>query len=270
MPASSDADFPELNSEAQERWEKNARWWDQWVGDGNDWHDLLIRPATERLLEARHGEVVLELACGNGLFARRMAQLGCRVIACDSSASLVDCARSRRSEHSELIEYHLLDVTNAASLATLLGCGRFHAAVCNMAIMDIAVITPMFEAVHRALKMSGRFVFSVPHPCFNTCGCRLTPDPARDRKGSPIVKVTCYKSLAPALGRMASTQPVAHYYFNRTLSTLFSVGFKAGFVLDAVEEPAFESTEEPRDSLAWRHCPDIPPIFVARLCKAVA
>src|SRR6266566_3491276 len=158
-------DFRELAGESRDIWDQNARWWDARMGEGNDWHTLLIAPAVEKLLGVAPGERVLELACGNGQFARRLASLGARVVACDSSAAFLDCARLRTSEHSHSIEYRLMDLGAEQRLAVL-GAGEFDAVVCNMALMDIACITPVLRAVHRALKASGRFVFSIPHPCF--------------------------------------------------------------------------------------------------------
>src|SRR5258708_27331174 len=88
-------DFPELVRETQEIWEQNARWWDANMGEGNSWHRSLIAPATERLLGIRAGERVLELACGNGQFARCLASLGAHIVACDFSPAFLDCARQR-------------------------------------------------------------------------------------------------------------------------------------------------------------------------------
>ncbi|MSQ37606.1 MAG: hypothetical protein EXR61_04755 [Chloroflexi bacterium] len=58
-------------------WEANADHWDAKFGtDGNDDRKLLIGPTTERLLGLRTRETVLDVACGNGVFARRMTELG--------------------------------------------------------------------------------------------------------------------------------------------------------------------------------------------------
>jgi ubiquinone/menaquinone biosynthesis C-methylase UbiE len=130
---------------------------------------LLIALAVEKLLGFQPGERVLESACGNGLFARRLASMGARVAACDSSAALLDCARLRTSEHSERIEYCLIDLTGEEHLPAL-GTGEFEAAVFNMALMDIVCITPMLRAVRRTPKAGGRFAFSAPHPASTRTG----------------------------------------------------------------------------------------------------
>src|SRR5438270_7703546 len=153
------ADFPHLAEEGRDIWDRNAKWWDARMGEGNDWHRLLIAPAVEKLLSVVPGERVLELACGNGQFARRLASVGARVVACDFSRAFLDCARRRTSEHADRIDYRLVDLTSENQTAAL-GTRQFDAAVCNMALMDIASITPVLHAVWRTLKPEGRFVFS--------------------------------------------------------------------------------------------------------------
>ena len=88
-------DFPELAQQTSDLWERNAGWWDEQMGEGNVWHQTLVAPATERLLALREGERVIDLACGNGQFARRMAQFGAHVTAVDVSESMLDAARER-------------------------------------------------------------------------------------------------------------------------------------------------------------------------------
>jgi len=196
------ADFADLIVESQDIWDQNARWWDARMGEGNDWHRMLIAPAVEELLGVQPGERVLELACGNGQFARRLVSLGARVLACDSSAAFLDCARLRTSAYSERIEYQMIDLTSEEQLAALGTC-EFDAPVCNMALMDIACITPLLRAVRRTLRADGRFVFSVPHPCFNTSGTTLLAE-RDDYQGDDTVtfsvRVRRYRSLAPQKG----------------------------------------------------------------------
>jgi SAM-dependent methyltransferase len=259
-------DFPDLTRESRDIWDQNARWWDGRMGEGNDWHRLLVAPAVEKLLGVQPGERVLELACGNGQFARRLASMGARVVACDSSAAFLNCARLRTSEHSESVEYRLIDLTVEEHLAAL-GAGEFDAAVCNMALMDIACITPLLRMVRRTLKAGSRFVFSIPHPCFNTNGTTLLVE-RDDYQGDGIasfsVRVRQYRSLAPQKGIGIVGQPQPHYYFHRPLHTLLGACFTAGMMLDGLEEPAFTSSSA---SLApsWDNFGEIPPVLAARL-----
>ena len=127
-----------LARQAQEAWEKKASFWDESMGEGNAFQRVLIGPATERLLEVRQGVTVLDVACGNGLFSRRLAELGASVVATDFSEMFVELARARtqRAGYGDAVEYLVVDATDEERMLAL-GEERFDATVCNMALMDI-------------------------------------------------------------------------------------------------------------------------------------
>lgn len=148
-----------------------------------------------------------------------------------------------------------------------LGERRFDAAVCNMAMMDMAEIDPMLFALSRILKRKGRFVFSLMHPCFNA-GSKLTLE-EEDRAGEIVevyaVKVAKYLGLAPEKGLAIIGQPVPQYYFYRPLHALFNACFRAGFVMDGIEEPGFGPQDVGTRWFSWANLKEIPPVLVARL-----
>src|SRR5262245_35803247 len=143
---SGEADHPELAAATQAIWEQNAPWWDEQVGEGDLFQTRLVWPATERLLGPRPGQHILDLACGNGGFSRRLAARGCSVLACDFSLAFLERARARTVEHAALVEYRLVDLTDARQLLAL-GGQQFDAAVCGMALMDMAAIDPLLEGL---------------------------------------------------------------------------------------------------------------------------
>ena len=106
-------DLQRANEETREAWEQNAAFWDEHIGEGNDFVEVLIWPATKRLLEMRPGECVLDAGCGNGLYARRLAAIGADVVAFDFSSELIERARARTTEHTEHLEYLVMDATDS-------------------------------------------------------------------------------------------------------------------------------------------------------------
>lgn len=261
-------DAAALNRDAQAIWDANATFWDDAYGEGNQFQRVLLGPALERLLALQPEERVLEVACGNGTFARRMAALGATVVATDFSEVFLEHARSRTTgtEHADRIEYRLLDATQEQQLLAL-GERGFDAAVCNMGLMDMSAIDPLMRSVARLLKPGGRFVFSVSHPCFHNTATTLVAEQSEPNgvlTQTYAVKVAGYLHLTPAKGIGIIGQPEAHYYFDRPLNVLFGAGFRAGLMLDGFEEPAFDGAEPAANAFSWANLTEIPPALVAR------
>jgi len=126
-----------LNQEVRDIWNQNAPFWDERMGEGNAFHKILIEPTQERLLNVHAGQRILDIACGNGQFARRLARLGACVLGVDFSERMIERARARTSEPGGQIEFRILDCTRADALMSL-GENQFDGAVCTMALMDMA------------------------------------------------------------------------------------------------------------------------------------
>ncbi len=256
----------ELNRESRDIWDQNAAAWDEAMGEGNAFQRVLIAPTEERLLKLRPGEKVLDVACGNGVFARRLAQLGASVVACDFSEKLIELARARTTENRDRIAYRVVDATDESQLLAL-GEGEFDAAVCNMAMMDMLAIQPLANALVRLLKPGGRFVFAVMHPCFNTHGVTMVAEQSEidgQIRTTHALRIDQYLGLGPAKGLALREQPLPQYYFQRPLSVLFGTCFRAGFVLDALEEPA-EQPVPGAPTFDRGNYAEFPPVLVARL-----
>jgi SAM-dependent methyltransferase len=237
------------------------------MGEGNAFHKTLIEPTQERLLNVRAGQRILDIACGNGQFARRLAQLGVCVLAVDISERMIEHARARTAEATERIEFRVIDCTRADALLSL-GEKQFDAAVCTMALMDMSAIEPLFGALAKLLKAGGCLVFSVCHPCFNS-GRVMQGREREDVEGRMVdryfVRVSRYIHPLTHKGLAMIGQPDAQHYFHRPLSLLLKPAFAAGFVLDGIEEPVFPSPSEGQGSLFEHVYSDMPAALVARL-----
>jgi 2-polyprenyl-3-methyl-5-hydroxy-6-metoxy-1,4-benzoquinol methylase len=258
-----------MSAAVRAAWESNAEWWDDYIGrEGNEFHRTLVAPAQMRLLALTPGERVLEVACGNGQFAREMARAGAIVVASDFSEKFVERARQHTSaERIANVEFHVADATDERQIRAL-SSEPFDAAVCTMAMMDMSDLTPMLRAVRSVLRATGRFVFSVTHPCFQTEGARMFVE-REDRDGEMVtvhgLRISRYLTQETHRGLGIIGQPEPHYYFDRPLSVLFGDCFAAGFLLDAIEEPSFVGREAPERPFSWDNYPEIPPVLVARL-----
>ena len=262
------------NAYTREAWDANAAFWDERMGEGNDFVRVLTWPPTERLLDVRPGQRVLDVACGNGLTSRRLAALGARVTAIDFAEEMIARARAREPQPGAgrpPIDYRVVDATDEAALLAL-GEGEYDAALCAMALFDMAEIDPLLDALARLLKPGGRFVFSVLHPCFNGSHVTHVAEMA-DREGQVVteysMRVHSYMTPRRDLAAAIRGQPQAQIVFHRPLGVLLGACFRAGFVLDAIEERAFPP-DHPQGSsdLTWGgHYAEFPPVLVARVLR---
>lgn len=217
----------QTNDESLLAWETNADFWDSKMGDdSNEFHREIVRPKTELLLDIQPKEYVLDIACGNGNFSKRLAEQGAQVVAFDYSPRMIKNAKKRQAGYLESIDFQVCDGTNYNQVLALSKNRVFDKAVANMAIMDISDIAPLFRAVYSLLKDNGIFVFSTHHPCF------IRPD------GD-------YKKYLMHKGEAIAGQPMLHNYYHRSLQELFMCCFSSGFVIDGFYEEALQNADTP-------------------------
>ncbi len=264
-------DFASLGQETIGIWNRNADFWDERMGEGNEFHKFLIEPTQLKLLSLQAGERVLDIGCGNGQFARKMASLGADVLGVDAAPGMIEHARRRTStdtDYAGSVQFDVVDATDEAAMVAL-GAGEFDSVVCTMALMDISSITPIASAARLLLKPDGRMVFSVMHPCFNsTQGFRQTLE--REENDGELtervsVQVTRYIEPHTHKGLAMVGQPLPQNYFHRPISALLGVFFAVGFVVDAIKEPVFPEDLPGDDKLGWLMYKDIPPVLSVRL-----
>ena len=98
------------------------------------------------LLAPKPGERILDLGCGDGVLTRKLVDLGCEVVAVDSSAPLIEAATALGLD------------ARVMSAEALVFDNEFDAVFSNAVLHWIKRADPVIAGVHRALKPGGRFV----------------------------------------------------------------------------------------------------------------
>jgi len=130
----------------------------------------------------------------------------------------------------------------------------------------MAEIRPLFRGLAHVLKPGAPFVFSVLHPAFNSGAMRvLAEQDGNTGEFTYSVTVPRYLSEETTYGVAIVGQPNHQPHFHRPLYTLLAAGFEAGFVLDGLEEPAFDASRARPGVAAWDNLAEIPPVLVARM-----
>ncbi len=252
-----------VNDEVRNIWNANAEFWDHRMGEGNDFHRILIEPTQLKLLNIQNGQNILDVACGNGQFARKMAGLGAQITAIDFAENFIALARAKGGSN---INYQVINAASEIDLQKLSG-QTFDSIVCTMALMDMENIEVLIKYCPQILKPGGIFVFSILHPCFNSGEVVLVHE--RDDLGGELknryaVKISRYLISKSGLGIGMAGQPQPQYYFHRPISAILRYFFHNGFVLDAFEEPSFANIEN-SDNIFNNVFRDIPAALVCRL-----
>ncbi|KAL4880661.1 S-adenosyl-L-methionine-dependent methyltransferase [Aspergillus karnatakaensis] len=239
-------------------WEKFASKWDKGMGDeGNDYFRYLELPILGKLIKPVEGSRALDLATGNGLVARWLAQKGAAsVVATDGAFAMLEHAKAREEGFADAVRilYHRLDVTSQESWDDFirgdlgLKNGAFDFITMNMAIMDIQDLQPLAKALKQLLKPKGCFVATLLHPIFFTSGASrqilVHEDPETGEHSiERSMVMTRYLNVPPAKqmvfpGRKAETP----YMYHRPLHMLFTPFFEVGLTMDALEETNFDES----------------------------
>lgn len=115
-----------------------------------------------RLVGEASGLRVLDLACGHGRITRELARRGGRVTGIDISGNLLGIAQAAEAAEPLGITYLQRDITVGSALRG----ERFDVVCCNHGLADVDDLDGALRAVSRVLRLGGRFVFSILHPCF--------------------------------------------------------------------------------------------------------
>ncbi len=238
-----------MASTDQPSWSDIAAWYDDLLVAGSGPHATALECLGRLVPDVRELDVV-DVACGQGLAARLLADRGARV-AVDSSAAMIAHARQHGSPGETPIEY----VVDDAEALAQLDDARFDGATCQLGLMDIADLDGALCAIARVLRPTGWLAFVIAHPCFLAPNAQLADGP----DGRPAVTVTDYfherfwRSTNPQGVRRAGNH-------HRMLSTYLNALTAAGFAIEHTEEPAADellATQQPLYA-------EVPIFFAAR------
>jgi len=225
--------------EATQCWDEAA---EEFAGrfktDEEFFHKYVINPTLLDLLGDVKGKVVLDVACGEGHFSRKLAEQAkgdIQIIGIDASKRLIDIAQKKNQPFSHSIRFQVGDASRLEGLSS----NSFDAAICNMALMFIKPFEETIQEVARVLKPQGLFVLSLLHPCFLTPGSGwIVEDSPEKGKGKRIGwKTDNYHLRLVYHGVMTECDTKETYYFCRTLEDYFRALGKSGFVVTGLREP---------------------------------
>jgi 23S rRNA-/tRNA-specific pseudouridylate synthase/SAM-dependent methyltransferase len=236
---------------AETSWESVADWYDTMIEEERSDHFReVIVPGTLRLLQPREGMRVLDLACGQGALARRLAEQRLDVVGVDAAPGLIESAKAR--SEGLAVRYEVGDARQIRERRQDLG--EFDAVTCIMALMNIDPLEGVFRGCAELLKPGGALVGVILHPAFRSPGQTFWGWDHEDPKGGKrdgeggtgrvkqFRRVDGYLSpgqtpITMNPGHAAhGAEPVTTWTFHRPLQTYVKALADAGFVIQTLEE----------------------------------
>jgi len=123
--------------------------------------DYLGRLPSVDLIDAKHGEEILDAGCGAGFISRRLARKGAWVYGCDRNEKMLAQAEAEERPHSLNINYKLADITKLPYIDSV-----FDKVACIAVLIHDSPkeCGQFFDEAKRVLKPNGKLFVSIMHP----------------------------------------------------------------------------------------------------------
>jgi SAM-dependent methyltransferase len=203
-------------------WERHAGWWQEKFTGGVDpeYEEQLLPLVDEHLAGATR---VLDLGCGEGQVARRIAALGVEVVGIDPTAAQLTTARVRGGGPV---------YARAGAEAMPLRAGSFDAVVSCLVFEHLDPFEPAVAETARVLAPGGRFVLFLNHPLLQAPGSGWVIDHILDeqywRVGPYLPDDVAMEEVAPGVDL-----PFMHRALHRYVNELAA----HDLLIEHVDEP---------------------------------
>lgn len=207
---------------------------------GNAFQNLIVENVLPALGSVQNKRV-LDLGCGEGYWARKMASEGADVIALDGAMNMITAAHS--SIMLLTIDFIQGDLLRPLPLASQ----TIDLILCNMVLMDLEQIDVCIAEAYRILTLGGRMVFSIVHPCFyEAIGQWMNINMTKPafQFTSRYREQVLYKKQLEGLSTKVK---LAHY--NRPIEFYLQAIIDHGFSLSYFREPGFSPEQLQQEQL---------------------
>lgn len=210
-------------------WGAVSNWYDDVVSDSDSYQNKVILPNVLRILSIKPKQKVLDLACGQGFFARHFAKGGGDVTGVDISPELIEIAK--KDSPNEVRH----EVSSAEDLS-IFANSSFDVVTIILALQNIEKISQVFKECKRVIKKDGRVVIVLNHPVLRI--------PKQSSWGFDEIKKIEYRRIDAYLSESKSEiemhpgkkDGIKTLSFHRPLQMYFKTLANSGFAVTRLEE----------------------------------
>ena len=207
---------------AGQEWETHAGWWQEYFTEGADpeYEEQILPLADVHLAGFRR---VLDVGCGEGQMARRVAALGAEVVGVDGSWAQIAEARRRGGGPTYL---------RGTATALPVASGSVDAVTACLVLEHVEPFEPAIDEIARVLVPGGCFVLFLNHPLLQAPGSGWVDDHILGEQ---------YWRLGPYLPDDESMEEVAPGvrlpFMHRPLGRYINVMAERGLLVEHMDEP---------------------------------
>lgn len=214
-------------------WGKVAGWYDELLEnkDGTYQKEVIL-PNLMRLLSPQKGELVLDIACGQGYFSRAISETGAKVIASDIAKELIGIAKLHSSKE---IEYHVAPADNLSYSKD----NTADKAIIILALQNIENVQGTLREIYRSLKPKGKLYIVLNHPAFRipkNSSWQWDNDNHKQYRRIDSYMSDIKERIEMNPGEQNSGNKRFTISFHRPLQSYFKHLSKAGFLVGRFEE----------------------------------
>ena len=210
-------------------WNNVSDWYDELLTGSDTYQSKVILPNLLRLVGAKKGMKILDLACGQGFFSEAFVREGAEVIGVDISANLIKIAKENVSGAKFFVA--------PAHEMSFISDHSIDAVIITLAIQNIENISGVFREAKRVLSPTGKMFLVLNHPAFRI--------PGASSWGFDEVSKKQYRRIDGYLseskreidmhpGERGNKEKIVS--FHRPLQVYFKVLANNGFVISRLEE----------------------------------
>lgn len=236
-------------------WDEAAAWYLARVNDVERGFNHLATDIAIDLLGSCAGRTVLDVGCGEGGLARRLAEVGAKVWATEPTRALLAAAVESERQRPLGIRYAADPAEDLRSIES----GQVDALLGLLVLHHVEHLRLAWAEAHRVLRAGGSLIVVIPHPWTDHEGatwCSAHDGPLRRQVGAYQREGHWNTDDTDSIRRIG--------WHHRTLATWLSTCAEAGFIIDTVREP---TGADPRRSDSGGHWSEIPRFLAWRATR---
>lgn len=237
-------------------WQKVGKWYGSIVGEkGHFFHQSLVLPQTIKLLDLKSGDRLLDVACGQGVLARRMPE-NIKYVGVDAARNLIE--EARKMDTNKTHKYFVADATADFGLKE-----KFNKAVIILALQNIKEPEKTIRHVGEVMDKGGKLIIVLNHPCFRIPRQSSWEEDKMNKMQYRRVNRYMSPMEIPINAHPGKENSPLTWSFHHPLEDYSKYLFVNGFLIEKIEEWTSEKKSEGKAAKMENRAREEFPMFMA-------